>query len=221
MAETQQDKDNPQSSRAAQAGQQTTGSTSKAAQQAATPQQGPERGEGRSGGMQAYRSPEMVRGGGGSLSPFSMMRRFMDDMDRMFEGFVGGGIPDVFGRESAPFFRGTWTPSVDVFERNGQLVVHADLPGMKAEDVQVKVEQGLLTLSGERRHEHTHEKEGVYQCERSYGRFRRTIAIDEGVDPESIRASFDKGVLEVTMPLPKRREGRTIPIGSKSPNVTH
>jgi HSP20 family protein len=70
-----------------------------------------------------------------------------------------------------------WAPQVDIFKRGNELVVHADLAGLKQEDVRVNVDRGVLTISGERRHEHEHDKGGVYQCERSYGAFQRALTL--------------------------------------------
>jgi HSP20 family protein len=153
-------------------------------------------------------------------SPFSFMRRFLNDMDSLFGDFgFGPRMSSVLN----PFYetgagQTAWAPKADVFERNGQLVFHADLPGIKSEDVRVTLENDVLTISGERRHEHEHDAGGVYQCERSYGSFQRSFALPEGVNPDSIAASFNNGVLEVTMPMPKQAQpqGLQIPIGTKS-----
>ncbi|HEY4013869.1 MAG TPA: Hsp20/alpha crystallin family protein [Polyangiaceae bacterium] len=156
-------------------------------------------------------------------SPFSFMRRFMGEMDHLFEDF-GFGAPEFSGRPGRALerMRGEWSPQVDVLERDGQLLVHADLPGLRQDDVKVSVDRGILSISGERSHQHQHEKGGVYQCERSYGSFRRTIALPDGIEPESIKASFADGVLEVTMPMPKSAPtGRNIPIGPKTTGVKH
>ena len=153
-------------------------------------------------------------------SPFSFMRRFMNDMDSLFGDF---GFGPRMSSVLSPFYetgagQTAWAPKADVFERNGQLVFHADLPGIKSEDVRVTVDNDVLTLSGERRHEHQHNEGGVYQCERSYGSFQRSFALPEGVNADSIQANFNNGVLEVTMPMPKQaqQQGRQIPIGTKS-----
>jgi HSP20 family protein len=84
--------------------------------------------------------------------------------------------------------------------------------------VKVTLHEGVLTIEGERNDEHQQERGGVFRRERNYGRFRRQIALPEGVDPESIKASFENGVLEVTMPLPKQstERGRSIPIQAKA-----
>jgi HSP20 family protein len=160
-------------------------------------------------------------------SPLSFLRRFIGDMDRLFDEF-GLGMPTLLPlapRAAEMLGRGPWAPEMDVFEKDDQLVVHADLPGMSEDDVRVSVDEGVLTISGERAHEHQHEKGGVHLCERAYGSFQRSITLPEGVDPESIQATFDDGVLEVKMPMPKKKEeakGRSIPIGAKgAPGVKH
>jgi len=154
-------------------------------------------------------------------TPFSFMQRLMQDMDRLFEDFpfhrtrtTTMMTPRYGETAGAP---GIWAPPVDVFERGDKLVVHADLAGLRPDDVRVTTDDGMLTIAGERRHEHEHEQGGVYRCERSYGSFHRGIQLPEGVAPETIKANFDNGLLEVTMPMPKARTpvGRTIPIGTK------
>lgn len=176
------------------------------------------------------------RGGGSVMSrsrigssPLSLLGRLMGDMDRLFEDFaLGRGISSplaaLTGIEPG-IAQGPWMPQVDIFERGGNLVVHADLPGLKQADVNVNVDDGILTISGERTHERTQETGGIYRRERSFGSFQRSVALPEGVNPESIQASFDNGVLEVSMPIPKEEptKGRSIPIrsGSETPGVRH
>lgn len=168
---------------------------------------------------------ELTRGSRSEpTSPFSFMRDFMNDMDRLFGGF-GFGTPTLFrGAENQSM---AWSPQVDISERDGQLLIHADLPGMKQDDIRVNVEEGVLTISGERSSEHEQNQGNVHRRERSYGSFMRSIALPEGVDPESIKASFENGVLEVCMAAPRRdARGRTIPIqpktsGGAPPNVSH
>jgi len=93
------------------------------------------------------------------------------------------------------------TPSTDVYRENNDLVVKADLPGMKKTDVEVKVEDGYLVVSGERKHEETKEERDYYRSERSYGSFYRRVPLPEGTDPDAVTAKCDDGVLEVHVPL--------------------
>jgi HSP20 family protein len=152
-------------------------------------------------------------------APSSFMRRFMSEMDSLFEDF-GFGTPfaSSLGRtQPTGGDANLWLPQIDVSTRDGQLQVHADLPGMRQEDVNVSVHDGVLSISGERANQHEQNRSGVYRRERSYGSFRRDVPLPAGVDADSIKASFENGVLEVTMPLPKESKpaGCTIPISPK------
>ena len=96
-------------------------------------------------------------------------------------------------------------PAIDVWKRDDQLVVHAELPGYNAKDVNVEVDGGTLTISGERQQSSGDQ----YHSERSYGSFYRAIPLPENVDPDQIKATFTNGVLEVPMPAPKaEQQGR-------------
>ena len=95
-----------------------------------------------------------------------------------------------------------WSPQVEVFEREGQLVLRADLPGLTKEDVKVEVTNEAINISGERKSEHEEKREGYYRSERSYGSFYRSIPLLEGVNAEDANATFRNGVLEITMQAP-------------------
>jgi HSP20 family protein len=139
-------------------------------------------------------------------SPFSFMRRFSEEMDRLFDDFGFGGnlLGPVLGRELTRFGEmGQWSPQVEVFERGGQLVVRADLPGMTKDDVNVEVADDALVIRGERRSEREENEEGYYRSERSYGSFYRQIPLPEGVNAENANATFRNGMLEITMPAPQ------------------
>jgi HSP20 family protein len=97
----------------------------------------------------------------------------------------------------------TWMPSTDVFRANGDLVVRADLPGMKKEDIEIRLEGGDLVMKGERKHEETVKEENLFRSECSYGSFFRRLPLPYEVAPEKINAKFADGVLEVHIPLPK------------------
>jgi HSP20 family protein len=138
-----------------------------------------------------------------TLSPFGMMRRFTDEMDRLFEGFGQGRME-----------RGQFLPNVDIFQRDGKLVVRADLPGMSKENVNVEITADAIVINGERKYEHEANEEGMYRCERSYGHFHREIPLPEGVKTENATAKFKDGVLEVTVDAPaeKSKNSRRIEI---------
>ena len=136
-------------------------------------------------------------------SPFSMMRRFADEMDRAF-GSLGrpADWPRGFGS------RGAWSPQVEMFERDGNLIVHADLPGLKKEDVNLEVRKNSLVIEGERKETREEEEKGYYHSERTYGHFYRRIPLPEEVDTNQVTATFRDGVLEVKMPAPERSQAQ-------------
>lgn len=138
--------------------------------------------------------------------PMSLARRLADEVDRTL------GRAFLISRPSAAmaaFEEGlAFTPEVDVFERDGRLVVRADLPGMGKDDVQVEVAGDTLLLRGERKEEREEEREGYYCCERRYGAFTRSIPLPEGVDPDTAEASFRNGVLEVSLESPTEEAAR-------------
>jgi HSP20 family protein len=137
-------------------------------------------------------------------NPFALMRRFSEEMDRTFARFF---TP----REGEGF----WSPAVEVSESDGQLKVHADLPGLEPRDVRVEVDNNELIIRGERKFEHEEKKKGYYRSERRYGQFYRAIPLPEGANLEQVKAQFKNGVLEVTLPVPEQKSTRReIPIQS-------
>ena len=106
-----------------------------------------------------------------------------------------------------------WMPAMDLVETENQFVLRADLPGLSEEDVSIEVEDRVLTVSGERKAEREASKEGYHRVERAFGAFSRALTLPEGIDPEAVAASFDRGVLEVRIPKPEERKPRKISIG--------
>ena len=114
-----------------------------------------------------------------------------------------------------------WLPATDVVEREDAYVLRSDLPGLAQEDVKIEVEDGVLTISGERKSE-SETTEGSYRrVERAFGSFSRRLTLPQGVDADSISASFDKGVLEISIPKPEARKPRRIEItaGTTTPTI--
>jgi HSP20 family protein len=141
---------------------------------------------------------------------FEMIRRFSEEMDRavahMFENL---GLSQGRGFGGPP----AWAPAVDVFERDNNLVVRAELPGMSKDDINIEMTDEGLLIHGERKKEKEEELEGWYRSERSYGEFRRLISLPEGVNAEEAKARFENGVLEITAPIPESsRRRRSVPI---------
>ena len=178
------------------------------------------------GGRQVARregnvSPVYGGGFGTGSNPFIVMRRMMDDMDRLFSNFgVGGSVlpSSIFGQDywgsggggglgsQSPAMQTLWSPQVDVFNRGNELVVRADLPGLDKDNVNIEIADGVLTIRGERQDEFEDNREGIYRSERSYGSFYRAIPLPEGVSGDNAEATFKDGVLEVTMPAPKTEQ---------------
>lgn len=134
-------------------------------------------------------------------SPFSFMRRFSEEMDKLFADFGSRHEWLPWPRE---WGEGRWRPDIEMFEKDGQLVVRADLPGLTKNDVKVDFTQDALTIQGDRKREHEEKGEGFYRSERSYGGFYRLVPLPEGVSPESVNATFLDGVLEVIMKAPAK-----------------
>lgn len=144
------------------------------------------------------------------MNPFSLMRRMSEELDRVFAESNERGQ-----RER------TWTPAVEVMQREGNLVVRAELPGLKPEDVKLQITDDAIVLEGERRDEREEDKGGLHVTERRYGRFYRAIPLPDGAKTDDARARFENGVLEVTVPTeqPKSKR-REIPIEGGSQATT-
>lgn len=143
-------------------------------------------------------------------SPFTFLRRFTEEVEKLFADL---GV----ARERMPFtdewMKAAWTPKVEVFERDNKLHVNADLPGMNKEDIKVEILDNRLTIQGERRQEREEKKRDFYRSERSYGSFYRDIPLPKYVDADHARANFKNGVLEITLPLqPKEKNGKRVEI---------
>ena len=163
---------------------------------------------------------------GTATSPFSLMRRMAEDMDRIFEDF-GFGSPGIglsplltsgpglgFRGDASPIARAGWAPQIETLRRGDKLVIRADLPGLRKEDVRVEVDDGILTITGQRSEEDVEERDDFYRSERSYGQFYRALPLPEGVNGDACEATFKDGVLEVTVPVPKEpvRKARQVQI---------
>lgn len=145
--------------------------------------------------------------------PFAMLKDMTSELDRIFEetGWPTFRWPSL----RRPEFEGaSFTPSIDVFEKDNRLFTRVDLPGMKREDVKVEVTDGQLAISGERKSETEEKKEDFYRSERAYGTFYRVVPLPEGVKLEDVKATFKDGVLEVSVPIPAapKAEVRTVQI---------
>lgn len=142
-------------------------------------------------------------------SPFALFRRLSDDMDRLLFGGGGQGLA-TFGAALG----GRFLPNVDVSERDGKLLISADLPGVALDDFHVEIEDQSLVLEGERRNQHEDTRGGVRRVERSYGTFRRVIPLPPGANAEAAQARFDNGVLQIEMPFQQQSRNRRLEVQS-------
>ena len=132
--------------------------------------------------------------------PFRDLRGLQDEMNRLFSSTFsrGGSDEQMFG--------GAWTPSVDIYENKDNIVLEAELPGMKPEDVEISIENNVLTIHGERKFEKKDENDNFHRVERSYGSFTRSFTLPPTVQSENANAEFENGVLRLT--LAKREEAK-------------
>ena len=120
-------------------------------------------------------------------------------MNRLFSSTFSRG-------DDNELMRGAWSPQVDIFENKDQIVLEAELPGMKPEDVEISIENNVLTLHGERKFEKKDEGDNFHRVERSYGSFTRSFTLPPTVSSENAQAEFENGVLRLT--LAKREEAK-------------
>ena len=131
------------------------------------------------------------------LSPFRGFYDAQSEMDRLFNEMLGG-LSRRRGRQEGQQLA-QWAPAVDVLTKDGDLVIRAELPGVKLEDVDITLQNGVLTISGEQKADQEEERGGYHVRERRYGSFRRSMTLPEGIDESKVHARFEDGVLEVTV----------------------
>jgi HSP20 family protein len=141
--------------------------------------------------------------------PVRELNTIQNEMNRLFNTFFDTPSPAPTGTSGAVR---RWIPAMDLVETGDDFVLRADLPGLSEGDVSIELEDNVLTVSGERKAEHEEKKEGYYRVERSWGSFSRSLTLPEGVDPEAVKASFDRGVLEIRIPKPEQRKPRKVAI---------
>jgi len=152
-----------------------------------------------------------------SASPFELMRRFSDEMDQAFENFGLWNQRQSQGGSQMSM----WAPAIEVFQKEGNMIVRAELPGVNKDDVKVQVNNDGLVIQGERKEEHEEKREGFYRSERSYGQFYRAIPLPDDINLDQVRADFNNGVLEITVPVPQAQQRRKeIPIGASGQSQT-
>jgi HSP20 family protein len=139
--------------------------------------------------------------------PIREMSTMREDMERLFDSMLGRYPRE---REQA-----LWAPAIDVEETNEAMIVRAELPGMKREDIKVKVAEDTITISGERKYETEQKDRTFHRVERAYGSFQRTIVLPVSVQGDKAAASYKSGVLELILPKAERVKAREITVESK------
>lgn len=144
------------------------------------------------------------------FEPWSVFDALQRDFDRLAGRRLAAGGRDDNGHSVAD-----WVPAVDIVEEKDRFVLRADVPGVKPEDIEVSMENGILTVSGKRFEETSEEAEGVRRLERISGRFYRRFSLPDTANAEDITAKSDNGILEVVIPkLPEVKARRITVEGS-------
>jgi len=128
-----------------------------------------------------------------------------DEIDRLFE------LPLTEVARTSRLFSG-WTPALDLYEEKDNLVVKAELPGMKREDIEVSLHEGSLSISGERKSEEKHQDADVHRTERFFGRFQRTVALPTPVAADKVKAQYQDGILTITLPKTEEAKPKRIDV---------
>jgi HSP20 family protein len=131
------------------------------------------------------------------LSPFRGFYDAQSEVDRLFNEMLGG-LSRGRGRQGGQQLA-QWAPAVDVLTKDDDLVIRTELPGLKQEDVDITLQNGVLTISGEHKVDEEEERGNYHVRERRFGSFRRSMTLPEGTDESKVRARFEDGVLEVTV----------------------
>src|SRR5687767_6293248 len=138
--------------------------------------------------------------------PFRDLRTLQEEVNRLFST----NLTRAFGDEGIG--RGAWAPSVDIYENKDQIVLEAELPGMKQEDFDLSIENNVITLRGERKFERADETDNYHRVERSYGSFTRSFTLPQTVSAEGATAEYNNGVLRVTLPKREETKARRIQV---------
>ena len=146
--------------------------------------------------------------------PFRDLRTLQDEVNRLFST----SFSRSFGDDGIA--RGAWTPGVDIYENKDEIVLEAELPGMKREDFELTIENNVLTLRGERRFEKKDEADNYHRVERSYGTFTRSFTLPQTVTPEAAAAEYKNGVLRVVLKKREEVKARRIEIAGEAEGRT-
>lgn len=146
-------------------------------------------------------------------SPAGQLATLQSDMARMMNTFFG---PSAFANGSAT---STWLPPVDIAETDDALLLTFDLPGLEEDEIQLELDDNVLTVSGERQRKHELKQDDYFRYERRFGSFTRSVALPAGVSDDKIEATYENGVLEVRVPKPEEHKPKRIQVGGSSPAI--
>ena len=134
--------------------------------------------------------------------PFREMTQLQSQMSRLWDATIGS-------RQES------WLPAVDVFDTENAVVLKAELAGMNPDDIEIEVEDNVLTIRGERKFEEEVDEERYYRVERRFGSFQRSLALPQGVKPEDIQAAYEDGILEVRVPKAEEEKPKKISVTAR------
>jgi HSP20 family protein len=149
-----------------------------------------------------------------NLAPFRRVASLRDEVDNLFN-LAFGRLTDNNGHVHGAQMLEGWFPAVDVYEDKDNLQVKAELAGLNKEDIEISLQDGYLVLAGERKQQEKQDNGEVYRSERWVGRFHRTISLPCRVDAEKIKATYNEGILTVTLPKAEEAKPKQIPISVK------
>lgn len=136
--------------------------------------------------------------------PFRELSTLQREVDRLFG--------DALGSRNAPATAGAWAPALDVEETEDDFTLHVELPGVAPDDVEVSLEENVLTIAGERRFYEDRESEGFRRVERSFGRFHRAVRLPDRVDADGVTATHRDGLLTISVPKAEESKPRRIEV---------
>ncbi len=142
--------------------------------------------------------------------PFRELKSLQDEMNRLFMT----SVPRGFGQEDMA--SGGWAPNVDIYESENEIVLEAELPGMKREDFEVSIENNVITLKGERSFEKKDERDNYHRVERAYGSFTRSFSLPRSVSADGTSADFKDGILRVSLPKKEEAKARKIEVAGEA-----
>jgi HSP20 family protein len=142
-------------------------------------------------------------------NPFSEMSLLQNQMNRLFDTALHGWPSDSNGTTQ-------WTPAADIYEAENELIVNFDLPGVDPKMVDIRVENNVLTVRGERQFDENLNKDNYHRVERSYGSFARSFTLSTSVDTDKIRATYKAGVLTITLPKAEVAKPKRIQIAANA-----